>query len=159
MEWSSCRLKKASLGDVVLRDCLWLGTNFDGSGWLRVEVAGGIHSGMVLTDCSLEDVVFEKAKLNLVNFRASKLKRVIFRSCDLTGADFQGAILDNVQFQDCDLREAEFSNCKLKRVDLRTSDISAINGVGSLRGATITTAQLVSIAGALARESGLVIED
>ena len=45
VELSSCLFKKATMTDVVLQDCLFFGSNFDGSGWLRVEFRKGMHFG------------------------------------------------------------------------------------------------------------------
>ncbi len=158
-EISSCKLRKASLSDVVFQDCLLFGSDFDGSGWLRVEVNKGMHSGMVVTDCNFQDVKFASAKLNLVNFRSSKLKRVLFQDCDMTEVDFQGANLSDVKFENCDLSRAEFSGATFSKVDLRGSEISTVKGVSSMRGVRIGTSQLISIAGALAAEMGLAVDD
>jgi len=158
-EISSSKLKKASVSDVIFRDCLLFGTDFDGSGFLRVVFERGMLSGLAVTDCSLQDVIFEGGKLNLVNFRASKLKRVVFRHCDLTEADFQGASLTDVKLENCNLNNTEFSNTKMSKVDMRGSEISTIRGASSLRGVTISSPQLVSIARVLAEEVGLIIAD
>jgi uncharacterized protein YjbI with pentapeptide repeats len=158
-EISSSKLRKASITDVIFRDCLLFGTDFDGSGWLRVRIEKGMHSGLVATDCLIRDVVFESAKLHLVNFRASTLKKVVFSSCDLADADFQGANLTDVKFEHCDLSRVEFSGTKFNNVDLRSSEISAIKGISSLRGATIGTAQLIGMAASLAAELGIYVKD
>jgi uncharacterized protein YjbI with pentapeptide repeats len=158
-EISSSKLRKASITDVVFRDCLLFGSDFDGSGWLRVRIEKGMHSGLVATDCLMRDVVFESAKLNLVNFRASTLKKVVFSGCDLAEADFQGATLTDVRFENCDLSRVEFSGSKLDNVDLRSSEISTIKGISSLGGATIGTVQLIGMARSLAAELGIEVKD
>ena len=119
----------------------------------------GMHSGIVLSDTSIKDVIFEGAKLNLANLRIAKLRRVRFVGCDLTEADFQGADMQSVAFVDCDLSRAEFAGCKMKDVDLRGSDISTIRGVAGLKGGQIDTAQLISISQVMAAELGLVVEE
>lgn len=159
VEISSSKLKKSSLSDVVFVDGLLFGDDFDGSGWLRVEFRKGMYSGLAATDCSLQDVCFDSAKLNIANFRASTLKRVMFRGCDLLEADFQGVSMTDVTFERCNLSGAEFSNSKMVRVDMRSSDVATIKGASSLRGATISTAQLLSVSGSLAADLGLSIED
>ena len=158
-EISSCKLRKSSLADVVFTNCLLFGTDFDGSGWLRVELTGGTFSGLALSACSLQDVKFSRAKLNLANFRMSTLKRVSFVDCELSEADFQGADLTDIEFKNCDLDQAEFSGSKMNRVDMRSSNISSLKGVSSLNGVTITTAQMIGIAHLMASELGLLVRD
>jgi uncharacterized protein YjbI with pentapeptide repeats len=158
-EISSSKLHKSTLGDVELINCLLFGTDFDGSGWLRIALTGGMSSGLVVTDSTLQDVSFRSAKLNLANFRMSRLRRVEFRNCDLSDADFQGSDLKNVVFKNCNLAGVEFSGCKAERVDLRNSNISTIRGVNSLKGATISTEQMMSIAPVMAAELGLDVQN
>ena len=158
-EISSSKLRKSTLADVEFQNCLLFGTDFDGSGWLRVTFTGGMSSGLVVTDSTVQDVRFTSTKLNLANFRMSRLKRVIFSNCDLSDADFQGTVMRNVIFKNCDLTGAEFSGSISEGVDLRSSNISMIKGVSSLKGATISIDQMVGIAHIMAAELGLDVQD
>jgi uncharacterized protein YjbI with pentapeptide repeats len=158
VELSSCKLRKASLSDATFTNCLIFGSDFDGSGWLRVETNGGMGSGLVATACTLEDVVFRGTRLNLANFRLSRLKRVMFQDCDLSEADFQATDLSDVVFKNCDLTRAEFSNVSIKRVDMRTSTIDTLKGVTALGGILVTAAQVVGLSLAMASEIGLIVE-
>ena len=158
VELSSCLLKASSLIDVGLDDCLLFGSDFDGSGWRRVAISGGMSSGLVLSDTVLEDVSFRQVKLTLANFRVSKLKRVSFIDCDLTEADFQAARLDQVSFRGCQLRGADFSGCQVVAADLRGAQVAALKGVAGLRGAVFAAAQIIALAPHLAAELGLVTE-
>lgn len=156
-EISSCQLKKADLIDVEFNDCLIFGTNFDGSSWQRVVIKSGMQSGIVLSDATIKDAVFDHAKLNLANFRSAILTRVEFKGCDLTEADFSGATLHSVTFSDCNLTGTWFSGCSLNDVDLRSSTLVNLHGVGGLKGAKIDTAQLISLAQTMAAELGLTV--
>jgi uncharacterized protein YjbI with pentapeptide repeats len=61
-------------------------------------------------------------------------------------------------FDSCDLSGVDLSFADLDRADLRTSRLDSVRGVGSLRGATIGAAQLVTLAPALAAELGIRVE-
>jgi uncharacterized protein YjbI with pentapeptide repeats len=156
-EISSCKFRKSNLSDVIFDNCLLFGTDFDGSGWRRVAIKSGMYSGVVLSDVSLEDVAFKDAKLNLANFRVAKLRSVEFSHCDLTEADFQGADMSSVAFKDCNLSGVNFGNCKLRDVDLRTSNLSTVQGIAGLKGATIDLNQLIVMSQTMAAELGIKV--
>ena len=158
VELSSSHLKKSQLTDCRFDHSLLIGSNFDGSGWRRVEIADSNGSGLVVSDCSLQDIVFIRCKLTLANFRVSKFTRVIFRDCDLSEADFQGADFVDVRLDGCKLDGADFSHAKLKNVDLRGSELANIHGIAGLKGATIDSGQLMTISAQLAYELGINVD-
>jgi uncharacterized protein YjbI with pentapeptide repeats len=157
-EISSSRLKKSSFEDVLLSRCLVFGTDFDSSGWRRVRFDQGIASGMALSGSTVRDVCFDRAKLNLANFRDARLIDVSFVDCDLTEADFQSAGMKKVRFLNCVMEGVDFSGCKMSEVDLTSSDIGTIRGVMSLRGAKMDAAQLISLSPAFAVEIGIEVK-
>ena len=116
-------------------------------------------TGLDLSRSTLKDVTFEGCKLDMVNVRFAKLTRVQFIDCIMNEADFQAAELTDVAFQNSHLEKVEFGQCKLKSVDARSSQLFDIRGWQSLKGLTIDSAQLVSIAPQLAVELGLVIKE
>ena len=60
-----------------------------------------------------------------------------------------------MQFPGCDLAGADVSNAKCSNVDLRGARLDGLQGVGSLRGATIGVDQLFGLAPGLAAAVGL----
>lgn len=159
VEISSSKLHKTLLTDVICNECLFFGTDFDGSGLLRIEFNKGMFSGIILSDTGIRDVVFSGVKLNLANFRMAKLVNVRFEDCDLQESDFKEAQLQKVVFSGCDMTGTDFLQAKMHNVDLRGSNITAIRGLTGLRGATIDTTQLIGLANPLAAELGIKIGD
>lgn len=159
IELTSCIFKNSSIFDSVFEACLLFGSNLDGARVKRTRFNGGVYSGMIMSGAKLEDVCFEGCKLNLANFRGSTLKRVTFRDCDLSEVDFGGAILSMVTFDKCTMAQTEFNNCTILSADLRASEISNIKGVSGLKGASIDSSQLISLAQSMAVSIGLVIDE
>ncbi len=155
---ASGKIKHLNLTDVSADGIMMFGAVFDGSGWLRVEVSGGVLSGMAVTASNLKDVIFRKAKLDLTNFRASKLKNVMFTECNMREADFYGAKLTGVVFENCDLDGAVFDAANFENVRFPGSNLSGIKGVLSMHGVSIDAVQLVVLAPILASELGIKVE-
>jgi uncharacterized protein YjbI with pentapeptide repeats len=156
---SESRLKQLSLEAVELQECLLYGGDLDSSGWQRVIVAGSVLSGIALTACKLEDVVFENCKLDLANFRFTELKTVTFKNCNMRETDFYEAKLGSVKFENCDLTKSNFFQAKLRQVDLRGAELSEIKGISGLRGAKINPVQLMGLAPVLAAEVGIEVSE
>jgi uncharacterized protein YjbI with pentapeptide repeats len=152
-------LEKLGLSDVVLNHCDLTATNCADSSWHRVQLKNMRCSGLKLQTSLLKDVSFDSCKLDLSNFRFSKLKNVSFKNCVLDEADFYNASLDNVVFESCSLLKTEFSTTQCRAVDLRTSDVSNILGIGGLAGATIDSVQLVAISQTLAQAFKITVSD
>lgn len=159
VDLSSALLSKLSVRDTVLVDCIGVALSAEDSSWHRVEWSGGRADGLTVTNSHFEDVIFDGCKLDLSNFRFAKLKNVLFKDCLLTGADFYEAILTSVSFESCIMTDAQFSGVKCTKVDLRSSDITSIKGIDSLRGAIIDQAQLIGIAPMLAYQLGIEVRD
>jgi uncharacterized protein YjbI with pentapeptide repeats len=106
-----------------------------------------------------EPLLLDECKLDLVNLRMSTIENVVFLGCSLRETDFHGAKLRSVRFAKCDLQEADFSQAILEMVDLRTSAVADIRGVGSIRGAIVDGSQLIDLAPLLATELGIRVEN
>jgi uncharacterized protein YjbI with pentapeptide repeats len=73
--------------------------------------------------------------------------------------DFGGAALTRTVFTDCRLEKTDLSRVTLDQVDLRGAELGIIISPDSLRGATVTTGQLVTLAPLLADSLGITISD
>jgi uncharacterized protein YjbI with pentapeptide repeats len=152
-------LEKLSLTDTLLKNCDLSATNCANSSLVRTHITGGRITGADFSHGVLKDVVFEDCKLDIANFRFAKLTRVHFLHCEMVETDFLGTELQDVVFQDCHIEKVEFHNAKIKHVDARTSQLLNIRGWQSLKGMTVDSTQLITIAPQLAAELGLIIED
>lgn len=157
------QLQGAHLDKLHLTDCLLQAGDLTAAhcteaAWLRVRISGTRLGGIDCSRSLLQDVTFERCKLNLANFRFATLKRIRFVDCDLTDADFQGADLQHVCFAGSLLAKAAFDQVTLKAVDARSSQLIDLRGWGSLRGLVIDDLQLTVVAPQLAAAIGLTVE-
>jgi uncharacterized protein YjbI with pentapeptide repeats len=157
--FTEAKLEKLSLMDVELLACDLSAATCLESSFIRTHFVGGRMTGIDLSRSTLKDVVFEDCKLDMTNFRFSKLTRVRFINCVMSEADFQVAELTDITFEGSELDKVEFGQCKLKNVDARSSQLFDIRGWQSLKGLTIDSTQLASIAPQLAMELGLIVKE
>jgi uncharacterized protein YjbI with pentapeptide repeats len=153
------RLQKARLRDVLLRDVRLIATALGESQWSAVAVADSLAAGTELFGAQLRQVTFRRCKLDSVNFRGSALTQVTFRDCELSDADFAGATLSRCAFPGSRLSRTDFSQVSMDQTDLRDAELGLIIDSGSLRGAIVSTAQLVHVAPVLAQTMGIIVSD
>jgi uncharacterized protein YjbI with pentapeptide repeats len=153
------RLQRATLRDVWMRDVRLTGTNLAESSWLDVTVSLSVLAGVQVFGAELRRVVFSACKLDSVNFRGTSLTNVTFDRCVLRDVDFADAALTQCAFAGSQLTRTDFSRARLDRTDLRGAELGIVIDSQSLRGAVISTAQLVSLAPVLAESMGVLVRD
>ncbi len=146
--------------DVWLKAVRWIGTDLSGTDWMDAEITGSVFAGTAIYDAALRRVVIQQCKADSVNLRGARLQQVSFVECQLSHLDFAGATLTDVTFEGCELHGAAFDNAHLKNVDFRHAhELTITSGYDSLKGATITTSQLVHLAPSLADVLGIAVVD
>ncbi len=166
--------------DVLVRGGRWSGVTFDGfratdvrfencdlAGFVlqedvslrRVEFVGCRMTGAVLAGAHLRDVRFSACVLDDVNLRMVESQDVAFEDCSLVGADFYAAKLSKLTITASDLRRVDFTKATMHGVDLRSSRVEDVKGVGALRGATIDSLQTLALARSLALALGITVVD
>ncbi len=188
-EWSSVvatrdyvgqRAERFEMADVEVRGGRWSGVTIEGLRAFQVtfdgcDLAGFVlqesptlqnvvfrrcrMSGAVLAGARLRDVRFEECSLDDANLRMIDAERVTLSGCALVAADLHGAQIASAQFARCDLRGADFTKARLRDVDLRSSEVTGLRGAGTLRGATIDSAQVIALAHSLAAAVGVRVVD
>ncbi len=154
----SLRLSRWS--DVWMKSVRWIGTDLSGTDWMDVEIVGSVFAGTIAYDAQLRRVQLHDCKADSVNLRGAQLQDVSFVDCQLNHVDFAGATLVNVSFPGTVVHGAAFDNAHLKNVDFRHAhDLQITSGWDALKGATITTSQLVTLAPALADVLGIAVVD
>lgn len=153
------RLQQARLRDVLLRDVRLVATSLGESHWSDVAVADSLAAGAELFGSQLRRVTFRRCKLDSVNVRGAALTEVTFRDCELSDVDFAGATLTRCAFPGSRLTRADFSRVTMDRTDLRDAELGLIIDQNSLRGAIVSTAQLVQVAPVLAQTMGITVSD
>jgi uncharacterized protein YjbI with pentapeptide repeats len=152
-------LRRARLSDVWLREARLVATDLAESEWVDATFLDCVLAGTEAFGAEVRRAVFRGCKLDSVNFREATLADVRFENCVLRGVDFGGAGLEQVSFPGCRLSEVELTGVTLKKADLRGAELGIIGGHESLRGAIITTPQLIDLAPALARSLGIKVSD
>jgi uncharacterized protein YjbI with pentapeptide repeats len=153
------RLPKAQLREVLLRDVRLIATGLGESQWADVMVAESVAAGVEVYGADLRRVTFRRCKLDSVNFRSAVLTEVTFDGCDLRDVDFAGATLTRSAFPGSRLARTDFTGVTMNATDLRGAELGIIIGPDSLRGATVSTGQLVYLAPVLAETIGITVND
>jgi uncharacterized protein YjbI with pentapeptide repeats len=153
------KLQRASLRDVWMRDVRLTGTSLTESHWLEVTVLASSLAGTQIYGSTLRKVVFSGCKLDSVNFRGSQLTGVRFDNCVLRDVDFRDAQLTKCTFSGSDLTRTDFGRTRMDQTDLRDAELGIIIDAESLRGAIISSGQLVGLAPAIAQSIGIVVRD
>ena len=153
------KLQRTRLRDVWIRDLRLTGTNVSESEWLDVTVLASSLAGAQIFGSQLRRVVFSGCKLDSVNFRAGRLHEVHFDHCVLRDVDFADAELTGCSFSGSQLVRTDFSRVRMDRTDLRGAELGLIIDAQSLRGAIVSSGQLVTLAPVLAATLGLVVSD
>ena len=152
-------IRDCGMDDIILYKCELPALKVPKLSGDRIEFMSCRMSGVQIYESTLRDVLFQGSKLDLANFRFAKLKNVIFDSCELKDIDFIGVEFDNVKLVNCELENADFSNSKIIKLDLRSNQLNNIKGIMSLKGAIVSSSQLIAIAPQLAIEAGLIVQD
>jgi uncharacterized protein YjbI with pentapeptide repeats len=158
--WSGVTLQTLRANDVFFTNCDLSGFVLEDDASLRrVSFSDCRLSGAVFAGAQLHDVSFTDCALDEGNFRMARLGRVSFDGCSLVAADFYGAVMEGVRMRRCDLRGVTLSKATLSSVDLRSCALEDVIGADALRGATIDSAQVLSVARSLAVALGVVVVD
>lgn len=158
LRFAGAKLGKFQVADVIFNRTEAAGLQTAEAAMLRVAVTDSRLTGADFGEALLEDCVFENVKLDESGFRFATFKRVRFENCVLRNVDFTGVKMSNVSFSGCDLNGSNFDSAICKSVDLRGETLTSIKGVHGLKGATISSDQLIQLAPLLAAEAGFDVD-
>ena len=145
---SSCELVDVEMSGANLSESSLVRTTFRTAKMVSVDFTGAV----------LTDVTFEDCLLTSAFFRMSRLLRVRFENCELESADFtQSKIRDGI-ISRSRLSTADFSHASIESLDMRTSELFGVRGVGGLMRATIDEMQASALGPQLAQELGMRVE-
>lgn len=145
--------------DVIMRQTDLSSASLDSGHLVRVEFINCRMTGVDFNQTILHDITFKGCKLDLANFRRADLRRVAFIDCTFQETDFAASKLHTVEFQDCTLEKTIFEQAHCQKLDLRSSELIALQGWKYLKGATIDGTQLISAAPYLAHELGIIVSE
>ncbi|HIV56966.1 MAG TPA: pentapeptide repeat-containing protein [Candidatus Stackebrandtia faecavium] len=143
----NCVFEDVNLANVFAQDCRMR----------RTSVTSVRGTGLQWTNGVVKDVVFRDCRLDLAGFRFSRFSHVVFDNCRLSGADFTAADLSGVRFESCDLSSAKFDEATMTGAVLRHCTLAGMRGVDGLRGASVTSTDLMSLTFTLADACGITV--
>lgn len=123
--------------DVTLTDCRLGAVRAFGGDLVRVTVVGG--------------------KIDYLNLRDATIRELRIVGATVDDLDLAGATARDVVVQDSRVRRLDLTGARLTATDLRGADLSHIDGLAGLAGATISEDQLVALAPLLAAHLGVVV--
>ena len=110
-------------------------------------------------DVEMVRVAVRGSRLGYVNLRDAAVTDLRFERCAIADLDVGAASLERVAFDDCSIERLHTAHAELRDVDLSGASTGVIGDVGHLRGAVITSAQLVTLAPLLAEHLGITVRD
>ncbi|MDH6120698.1 pentapeptide repeat-containing protein [Kitasatospora sp. GAS204B] len=154
------RLRQARFNEAWLERCRLVACELVESEWQDVTAQGGLFAGVSAYGAQLRRLTVRQCKLESVNLRGAVLRDVVFEDCQLRDVDFGGAKLTGVSFPGSSLEEVRFAGATLARTDLRgASRLVLPDGHEGLRGALISSAQLIELAPQFAQALGVQVRD
>jgi uncharacterized protein YjbI with pentapeptide repeats len=156
---SDCTLAQAQFADVWFSDVRLISAGLARTSWRGVTLTGAVIAGAEAYGSLLRRVRFDRCKLDSVNFRDCDLTDVTFDNCVLRNVDFSTARLTRVAFPASRLSATTLVKVTLDRVDLRGAELGVTVDPTALRGAIVSTSQLLDLAPLLAESIGIVVSD
>jgi uncharacterized protein YjbI with pentapeptide repeats len=157
--FTRAELVRGRITDTVFERCDLSAAVLDHAVLTRVEFDDCRLSGADLSATRLVDVVFRECRLVDATLRMASGHRVYFEHCDLGGVDLYAVQLPGACFFDSDLTGAELSQATLTQARLHGSTFDSLRGANSLRGTTISSAQIVPVALQLLAVLEITVDD
>ncbi|WP_282205768.1 pentapeptide repeat-containing protein [Kitasatospora fiedleri] len=154
------RLRRAGFNEVWVHGGRLVGVDLAESEWQDTEVESTVLAGVSAYSSAVRRTVFRQCKLEAVNLRGAVLRDVVFEDCLLRDVDLADARLTGVSFPGSTLEEVRLRGAALKNTDLRTAvRLGLPDGHLGLRGAVISTTQLLDLAPQFAQALGIAVKD
>ncbi|MEV7215718.1 pentapeptide repeat-containing protein [Kitasatospora cineracea] len=154
------KLRRAGFNEVWVQGGRLVGVDLAESEWQDTEVDSTVLAGISGYGSAVRRTVFRQCKLEAVNLRGAVLRDVVFEDCLLRDVDLAEARLTDVSFPGSTLDEVRLRGATLKNTDLRTAArLGLPDGHLGLRGAVISTAQLLDLAPQFAQALGIAVRD
>ncbi|MFF4345425.1 pentapeptide repeat-containing protein [Kitasatospora sp. NPDC001540] len=154
------KLRRAAFNEVWVHGGRMVGVDLAESEWQDSEVDSTVLAGVSAYGSAVRRTVFRQCKLEAVNLRGAVLRDVVFEDCLLRDVDLSEARLTDVSFPGSTLEEVHLRGATLKNADLRTAArLGLSDGHLGLRGAIISTTQLLDLAPQFAHALGITVKD
>ncbi len=126
--------------------------------WRDVRIERPRWGSVEMYDADLSGVHIAGGKIDYLNLRSARLTDVLIEDCQLAELDLSGTHNLRVRLASCRIGTLDLTKATNTHLDLRGSELSALNGLEGLRGATVDDGQLTALAPVFAAHLGLVVE-
>lgn len=126
--------------------------------WSDVSLSGRMGA-FTAYESFFRRVHFVNCALSFVNLRGSELRDVAFTDCTIEELDLGGSTCRRVRLSRTRIGTLDVRQASLVDVDLRGAELEVITGIDHLRGATVSSDQVLRMAPLLARQLGLITAD
>ena len=120
-------------------------------------MAGGRFGALTASGAAWTDVRLRNIKVDYLDLSGAKLSGVVFEACTIGELELAEADLRRVRFEASSIDILDAASARFTDVDLSGAKLRTIGGVASLKGATISTEQLIDVAPLLAGHLGIVV--
>jgi len=155
-----CGLDEASLRRGRLAECLLteihaVSLDLADAAWRETLVVDPRIGALSAPGCSWDNIRIRGGKLDFVNLSGAKLTDVVLERCVIGELDLGQAQVQRLRFDGVKLGVLDCAGARLVDVDFTGAEIGVVRGVDGLRGATISTTQLLDLAPLLAVHLGV----
>ena len=164
-----CRLERCGLDGVSMRrvrvsECLLAevhaaSLDVADSTWRDSLVVAGRLGALLAGGAAWSGVRVRGGKLDLVDLHGARLAHVAFEGCVIGELDLGEAQARALTVDGCEIGILDVTGARLSSTDLAGARIGTVRGIAGLRGATVSTGQLLDLAPLLAAHAGLVVRD
>lgn len=162
-----CGFRSVVAEEFVIANSRIVECRFSGLGVPMVKMARSVLRNVEFVDSRLGAVEAYDTDVAGLEFRGCRIEYLNLRDAKLTDVKFTDCIIEELDLTQASGRRIGFSgsrvstlvarNSKLSDLDLRGTDLATITGWSSLRGAFVTTEQLMALTPSFAAEVGLVL--
>lgn len=151
-------LDHASLVDVMVRNAVVTQVAGRGSRWRNVRLAGGRIATLDLTEAELDSVELRDVRIDYLTLGRARVRDVQVTGCTIGTLDLPQSSVSRMRFDDSRCDEVDPRGMRAEHLDLRGLDVASFLDPASLRGASLTEAQIALHAPAFAEALGIRVD-
>lgn len=125
----------------------------------RLRIAGGRIGTLDLSGAHIAELIVEHARVDYLSLAAAKVQDSLIADCTVATMDLPSATMTRVRFERSRVDEVDTRGLHADSLDLRGLDALAFLDVTALRGATLTSRQVESLASVFAQAAGIDVQD
>jgi uncharacterized protein YjbI with pentapeptide repeats len=152
------QLRRARLVETLVADLQATTLDLAESVWRDSLVTGGRIGAVAASNAKFTRLRLRGVKLDFLNLRGATLRDVVLQDCVIGEIDAGDATLVDVDFPGTRVDTLSVRNATLTRVDVSGATLQTISGLDHLRGAIVSSAQLLDLAPLLADHLGIVVK-